>query len=175
MDYTPLQSESVPASHPVRAMGRFWADARPLDDLPDWRQFDPMQYSRIIPWMLVLKPEADGGMRYAVCGTKCQEIFGFSYQNKRFGEDLPEEAVRTRQAEFENIFRNGEPVYSATSLPIQGRKFIEVYRGVFPFLDQRSAQYVIAVVLAPIRERIRVRSVQPMLRSASAAAPLAPF
>ena len=104
--------------------------------------------------MLLLRPEVDGRLRYAVCGTKCTEVFGMSYQGKLFGEGLPPDAVKTRQEEFTKVIATRAPSYSETRLPFEERSFITVYRGVVPFLDKDGALQRLAVIISPIDTRV---------------------
>ena len=104
--------------------------------------------------MLLLKPDADGHLYYAISGTGCDTIFGYTYQGRRFGEGLPVDAFEARKKEFERAVRDQKPLYSRVMLPVLNREFIEVYRGVFPFLSADLNLEAMVVVIAPIEQRI---------------------
>lgn len=117
----------------------------------DWRQFDPMMVGKILPWVLLLREEeteAGPVLRYRICGDGCRQIFGFSYQDKIFGEDLPPDAVATRLEEFREVRTGGGPIFSMTDLPIPGKHFQAVYRGVFAFCSEDGKIDRILVVIA---------------------------
>lgn len=82
-----------------------------------WAAFDASRHPTILAWVLLLKCEnspedASWQWRYAVCGTGCITLFGFSYQGKLFGEDLPPAAAAQRRAEFERAgLRRGTAVF----------------------------------------------------------------
>ena len=93
--------------------------------------------------------------RYVVCGTGCTEMVGFSYQGKVFGEGLPPDAVARRQAEFDRVCAGEGPLFSQTELPVPGRDFVGVYRGVFPFATVAVTVDRLFVVIADIGLRLR--------------------
>lgn len=135
----------------------FWLRAANGEGIAPWSSFDPVDHSRVLPWIMLLRAERRDGQeifRYVVCGTGCSAIFGFSYQNKVFGENLPPEAVRRRTAEFERAREGQGPILSRTELPIEGREHVLVYRGVFAFSADGSWVDRIMVVLAPHDELI---------------------
>ena len=139
MPYRRLGLPDIPASHPVAIFSAFWHSAAAEGSPVPWSLFDPAEHKDILPWMLLLKrlPGADPALsqswRYSVCGTGCTQLFGKTFQDKAFGEDLPPAAVAERQAEIDELVAGAGPLYSHTNLPIEGREFVEVTRGAFPF------------------------------------------
>ncbi len=127
-----------------------WRGLAETGTAPDWSTFDPVDYPQILAWILLLRPDDDGGLRYAVCGDGCTKILGLSMQGKPFGEDLPTEFVRYFEDEFKRVQSAGAPLYSQGSLPIEDREFIDVFRGVFPFLAADGAVQRFCVVVAPV-------------------------
>lgn len=142
----------IPAAHPVRAFYHFWAEVAKGAPAAPWQAFDATQHPQILPWVLLLRREAaeDGAARwrYTVCGTGCTALFGFSYQGKLFGENLPPDAAAQRMAEFERAIAGQGPQFSTTNLPIPGRDFVTVYRGVFPFASGTDGVDRLFVILA---------------------------
>lgn len=92
--------------------------------------------------------------RYRLAGTGCRDIFGFDYTNKLLGEHLTAEGAKIRRQEFADVTNNESCIYSWTELPIDGRSFIKVYRGVFPVSTNDDTAHQIFVVIAPEDMRI---------------------
>lgn len=154
MAYRQFDYQDVPVKHPVGDFARYWFDSRSDSGTPRMNELDPSKLMRVVPWTMMLRAQADGHLHYELCGDSCSRTFGFSYEGMRFGEGLPSQAVRTRQREFEIARSERRPLFSKTELPISGREDTVVYRGVFPFLDIEGELEGIAVILAPVEERL---------------------
>lgn len=133
-----ISPAEVPPAHPAATFHRFWARASGGRSWAPWTTFDAVDHSAILPWVLLLKSEAAGDgwgqrWRYAVCGTGCTELFGFSYQGKLFGAGMPAEAAAERLAEFDRVVDGAGPLFFDSHLPIPNREFVRVLRGIFPF------------------------------------------
>jgi len=150
----------IPQQHPVAVFHAFWAQAAKGSTVAPWSAFDPIDHPAILPWVLLLKREsppaagAPPAWRYAVCGTGCTDLFGFSYQGKVFGENLPPDAAKQRMVEFERAIAGEGAQFSHTELPIPGKHFVSVFRGVFPFATQGEDVDRLFVVLASEDRRI---------------------
>lgn len=158
MPYRRYDYLDVPVKHPVGDFARYWFDHRIGTSTPSIKDLDVSKLLRVVPWMMVLRAEEGGRLRYELCGDGCSRTFGFSYEGKLFGEGLPADAVETRRREFEIAWADGKPLFSKTELPIPDRADIVVYRGVFPFLTASGENEGIAVVLAPVEQRISALS-----------------
>lgn len=129
----------LPSAHPAAVFFRFWEQAAEGRAWAPWSSFDAVDHPSILPWVLLLKREpaetGSGEMqwRYAVCGTGCTELFGFSYQGKLFGAGMPAEAAAKRLAEFQRVGDGEGPLFFDSHLPIPTREFVRVLRGIFPF------------------------------------------
>ena len=154
MPFRPVDLSEIPQRHPVAVFHRFWAQAAAGAPLASWSAFDPIDHPAVLPWVLLLKaegvavPGAARAWRYAVCGTGCTELFGFSYQGKLFGEGMPAEAARRRMVEFDRAIEGKGAQFSHTELPIPDRDFVAVFRGVFPFATHGEEVDRLLVVLA---------------------------
>jgi len=127
----------LPPLHPAAVFCRFWDEAADGKVWAPWSHFDAVDHPTVLPWVLLLRKEATstGGIRwrYAVCGTGCTELFGFSYQGKLFGTGMPAEAAAERLAEFQRVVDGSGPLFFDSQLPIPSREFVRVLRGIFPF------------------------------------------
>lgn len=147
-----LERASVPDGHPVAIFARFWDSLRAGRETPEWRRFDPVDCPpKVLPWILLLVPDGEGGLKYSISGTGCDEVFNLRYQGKTFGEGLPEQAYRDRRAEFDKVVGARAPLYSLVQLPVEDREFIKVYRGVFPFLSDGADIDAMMVIIAPVK------------------------
>ena len=154
MTFENVEIGDIPGAHPVVIFHDFWRGAADGNGgVAPWARFDAADHPRILPWVLLLKRE-DGPapdeltLRYAVCGTGCTELFGFSYQGKLFGESLPPDAVARRREEFDRVVSGSGPLFSRAHLPIPDRQAVQVYRGVFPFSSDGNGVDRIMVVIA---------------------------
>lgn len=160
MSIREISLAEVPSSHPAAIFFQFWKQAAGSLAWAPWNRFDATEHPGILPWVLLLKREADetgGGAvqwRYAVCGTGCTDLFGFSYQGKLFGEGMPAEAAKQRMVEFDRAIAGEGAQFSHTELPIPGKDFVAVYRGVFPFATEGHDVDRLFVVLASEARRI---------------------
>lgn len=152
--------DEIPEQHPVAVFHRFWSGIAIGGRWAPWASFDATQHPAILPWVLLLRRETSaeaGGSdrwRYTVCGTGCTALFGFSYQGKLFGEGLPPEAAAQRQVEFDKAIGGAGPQLSHTQLPVPGKDFVLVFRGVFPFVDGSDRVDRLFVVLADGNARV---------------------
>ncbi len=142
--------DEIPTDHPVALFARFWIAAAGDRPAPEWSVFNPIEHPKILPWILLMKPEPGGVLRYTLCGTGCSALFGLSYEGKVFGEGLPAEAVEIRKREFARAEAGEAPVFSKGNLPIQHREYIDIFRGVFPFLAADATLQRMMVVISPV-------------------------
>ena len=142
--------QDVPEPHPVAHLANWWNSHATEERTPPWSAFDPVDHRLVLPWILLLRPMEDGRLKYVVSGTLCDEVFGFSYLGKVFGEGLPPDAAKARKDEFNRAVTNREPLYSKVNLPVENKEFIKVIRGVFPFLTDSGDIERIMVVIAPV-------------------------
>lgn len=174
MSYAEIPACDVPARHPVAIFRDAWAVLSEGQPIANWRAFDPVDFPNILPWVLLLRQESKDDpnqLRYTICGDRCRETFGFSYQNKLFGEGLPADAVAERQKEFDRVRAGDGPIYSRTTLPIKTREFIVVFRGVFAFRGDTNLIDRIMVIIAPeniaLTQRTSAKAVSSLLSSSS--------
>lgn len=157
MPYCQLSAINIPESHPVALFGRYWNSRKQeTGALPLRSDFGPSSIPDLVPWLLLLEPlRLDGRteFRYRLAGTGCREIFGVDYTGKLLGEALTTDGAEIRRNEFLQVMASGEPIYSWTEVPIQGRDFIHIYRGVFPVTTAGGEADRIFVVAAHEAQR----------------------
>lgn len=135
MSYRIIDLSDVPKNHPVSLFSDFWFENKSSDFVPLRAKIDPMKIPAILPWILLLELVDVEGVkkyRYRLTGTGCRTIFNMDYTGKFLGDGLTPEGAEARLREFQDVGRLGQPIYSASHLPIAEREFIKVYRGVFP-------------------------------------------
>lgn len=158
MEYREIEAREIFDAHPIRAFTEHWSTISRGKPTAAWDDFDPFDHPEILPWVLLLKQERRDdpySLRYAICGDGCRQTFGFSYQGKLFGDNLPPSAIAQRKAEFDRVRAGSGPIYSITSLPIADRDFIEVFRAVFGFRSEQETIDRIMVLLAPTNIALR--------------------
>lgn len=137
--YHELSLADVPQLHPVGVFGMFWNSKREGVALPRRLEFDPTKMVELLPWILLLDViEIEGVVqfRYRLTGTGCRDLLGVDYTGKILGEALTIEGARERREESLRAVESGEPVYARATLPVSGKDFLVVYRGVFPVTIQ---------------------------------------
>ncbi len=150
MSVSHIDISVVNGKHPISAFNTYWLGLRKGDEAPPWSRFDAIDCPAVLPWILLLKPDDEGGLFYAISGTGCDRVFGLTYQGLKFGEGMPESAVRDRQAEFDRTVEERSPLFSRVQLPVKDKEHVAVFRGVFPFLSKDSDLEAIVVVIAPV-------------------------
>ena len=140
----------IPEMHPVYQFESEWKRCFGDSDIALWERFDPISVPKLLPWMLLLRADGDGDFTYVICGERCTDMFGFSYQGKRLGEGLHPDTVAERLAVIRKVTSQKIPILTRTQAPVEGREFIWLYRGVFPFFEADGAISRICLVLAPV-------------------------
>ena len=157
MSCRPVDASEIPVLHPVAVLRDAWSERADGSGIVPWSRFDPLDFPQVLPWVLLLRqddPRQPDRLRYTICGDGCRQTFGFSYQGKWFGDDLPAETVSQRLQEFSAVRAGRGPLYAFTPCPVPGRDFIDVYRGVFGFSSAPGLTDRFMIVLAPHNVRV---------------------
>lgn len=152
-NYQVVDIESIAERHPVRAFDAYWRRHAVNGLVPQRSQINPAEIPGILPWLLVLEVSRFGASaeyRYRLAGTGCTEIFGVDYTGKSLGDHLTPEGTEIRRREFERTLQDGQPIVSTTNLPIKGKDFISVHRGVYPVRASGEQPDQIFVAIAPV-------------------------
>ena len=147
--YQRVSLAELPIHHPVKVFADHWLSKCATGSPMSRSDFSPEELPQVIPWLMILESTENAGYRYRLCGTGCVRLFGIDYTNCELGDHLPEESVETRRQEFAEVWRGSEPVYSHTRVPIPGREFVKICRGVFPVATPEGHRNQIFVVIAP--------------------------
>jgi len=153
--YSEITASEVPGNHPVARFNSYWTGHRRPGQPLGRAEFRPDQLVEVLPWLLVLENSEDEQWRYRLCGTGCTRIFQIDFTGKVLGDDLPPESAEMRRREFAVTYDQIEPVFSQTRVPIPGREFIEIIRGVFPVVDLTKPARQVFVVIAPHQVKLR--------------------
>ena len=80
-------------------------------------------------------------------GTRTTELFGGDITGNVIDNMRPAEAAEQRRLEFNTVLATGIPSYSRSVLPLKGRDYFDVLRGVFAASTTGSIpdQVVIAI------------------------------
>ncbi len=148
--YEVVDMSTIPDAHPVAVFDTSWRKLKGAGMAPDWDTFDAVEHPRILPWILLLRPEEDGNLRYTVCGEGTTEVYGRSMKGMVFGQHLASDLSEHFLDANERVQSTRTPLVAKTSTPIIDREFIQLFRGVFPFLAAGGALQRICVISAPV-------------------------
>lgn len=160
MPYQELAEEEIPEFHPVSVFGDYWNERRRSSHLPYRSDFEPANIPALVRWLLLIEPlHMDGRIefRYRLAGTGCCEIFGTDYTGKMLGDNMEPEGAEIRRREFLRVMETERPIYSWSTVPIAGREFVKVYRGIFPATVGGEGTDRIFAVIAPEALRLELR------------------
>ncbi len=154
-----IEFEELPSAHPVATFNGFWRQAAGENNVAPWSSFDAADHPRILPWVMLFKYDdaVDGegsSLRCTVCGSGCTNLFGFSYQGRLIGEDLPPGEAAYRRDEFERVTSGIGALFSRAHLPFPNREKVSVFRGVFPFTSNEHGVDRIMIVVAEIGHEV---------------------
>ncbi|MES1990515.1 MAG: PAS domain-containing protein [Pseudomonadota bacterium] len=165
MSYREISSTDIPGLHPVNLFSKFWFEGKRDALVPLRAAIEPTRIPAILPWLLLLEVVMIDGQqqfRYRLTGTGCRDLFGIDYTGKLLGEDLTPDGAEARKREFKKVVENGNPIYSASHLPIAELNFVNVYRGVFPV--SLNGNRIDQIFVAIAREDLLLETSHPSAR-----------
>lgn len=168
MPYSELSEADMPEFHPVSMFAQHWLGRKRPALLPNRSDFGPASIPALVRWLLLLEPMRDGDeleFRYRLAGTGCCEMFGLDFTGKKLGEGMDPEGAEVRHREFMRVMASERPIYSWSTVPIAGREFVRVYRGIFPVTIGGSGVDRIFAVIAPETLRLETRPAIEQKRS----------
>ena len=113
------------------------------------RDFSPAEQPRIQPWLQILEEDTDGAFQYRFVGSGVDELLEFSKSGQMLGHRVPDHVLQRRLKEIADCRAEQCPVFSTSVLPLHGKEFIAVIRGVFPCGDDDA---LIFMPVAPYRQ-----------------------
>ncbi|UTW56144.1 PAS domain-containing protein [Kordiimonas sp. SCSIO 12610] len=146
-----LSVEDIDERHPVRRFNAFWHDN--LDDQGVFKRsfFKPATCHAILPWIVILEHHAsdtEPEFLYRLCGTGFTELAGREFTGQYLENVVDPKAAKSMKQELLDCLKSRTPQYSQTELPVEGRDFIKVQRGVFPVSTDGSVIDQFFVVIA---------------------------
>jgi hypothetical protein len=148
----PLRLEDVPEKHPAAALAHKWPTFPKIGNAALWEHFTPNTCASILPWVTVVeKQERDGDHVYYFKhqGSEIEQLVGANSQGLSLEDVLAKEALKDRIKEFNGLVKNGGFLLSKGVMPIEGREFINIYRGVFAFTTTGDMVDKFVVVAGP--------------------------
>lgn len=157
MVLNPVPLDALDPKHPVAVYAHYHKAKQGMEDVLLKDNFDPIDLPRVIPWMLILdkigRPEHPDFL-YRLAGTGCREIFGIDYTGKLLGDDLPPAAADERREEILGVMESKAPSITRTEIPLAGREFITIIRGVFAVSSSGKSVDRIHIIIAPEDQRV---------------------
>lgn len=148
--YRSIECCDVADGHPVDVFDKYWravsADGKPVP----WRCFRPMDFPKILPWVLLLDYIDDETYVYRLTGTGCEQIFDRNLSGEVFGTGVKKSFIMSTLQEFHALRAGKGPFYQHGTVPIKDREYIEVYRASYGFADKTGDITKMLVIVAPV-------------------------
>ncbi len=135
-----IDLSQIPVTHPVVIMSRFY-DKLPrtlCPFAPLWSEFDPMAVPSVLQWTAVIARQDDTleGHRYRLVGEGVKTLMGADYTGQNLADVLSVRHQTSQWSDFVRVADSRQPSFHTSTVPIDGREFISVYRGCFPFCNE---------------------------------------
>ena len=158
--YRSIDRHDIADGHPIDVFDAYW-DAVSAGGQPvPWRCFRPMDFPRVLPWVLLLDHIEDDTYVYRLTGSGCEQIFGRNMTGQTFGTGVKKSFITTTLKEFAALREGASPFYYHGTIPIQDRDYIEVYRAAYGFADKCGNISKMFVVVAPVSTVAAPRKMQ---------------
>ena len=95
--------------------------------------------------------------RYRLIGTSNVHLVGIDATGKRVSEAFEREPAEAIISHYRMTVNTGAPTFWSTDVPIEERRFIRCFRGVFPFASDGVTVDMLSGMLVPMREVVRIR------------------
>ncbi|UTW56145.1 PAS domain-containing protein [Kordiimonas sp. SCSIO 12610] len=130
-----LTFEQISSGHPVKHFGEFWQANKNEDGLFPRAAFNPARCLNILPWVVILKYEqTEHGPEFffRLCGTGFTELVGRELTGDNVRTSIRPDLADSMVDDLAGCLESGKPRFYDMLVPVQGREFIRVQRGVFP-------------------------------------------
>ncbi len=152
----PIDLKEVSETHPVRIMADLY-ETLPRTVCPKsplWAVFDPIDVPTVLEWTAVVSREDDSleGHRYTLMGEGVKMLMGRNYTGRSVAEVFSEKRLIQQWTNFALVTDTRRPSFSVLDVPIEGRDFISVYQGCFPFCDEAKFINRLVLVVAQVAD-----------------------
>jgi len=128
-----LADISLIASDKVRGLAAWWVTHSTSGALPDRRDFDPGQFARLLPNMLIADVEPDPfRIRYRLVGTKVADVMNIDFTG-RYLDELLDGASDTPWLDYyASAYASRTPIYGSVTEPTMAGGTFTFEFGMFP-------------------------------------------
>ncbi|WP_179953994.1 PAS domain-containing protein [Denitrobaculum tricleocarpae] len=118
---------------------------------PLWSGFDPMEVPNVLEWMVVLERRDTTleGHFVRLMGESVKNLFGANLTGKALSESLSDADLEQRWQDLNAVAEARQPSFHISKVPLKQREFVTIYRGCFPFCDEKGDIVRLVIVAAP--------------------------
>lgn len=118
---------------------------------PLWSDFDPLTVPKVLEWMVVLerRDATLEGHFVRLMGESVKNLFGANLTGKALSASLSGTDLSQRWQDLNAVADARQPSFHISKVPLKQREFVSIYRGCFPFCDDKRDIVRIAIVAAP--------------------------
>lgn len=105
----------------------------------------------VLEWMIVLErqsPTLEGHV-VRLMGESVKKVFGANLTGKTLSASLSNKDLARRQQDLNAVAEARQPSFHVSEVPLKEREFITIYRGCFPFCDEKGDIIRLVIVAAP--------------------------
>jgi len=147
---SPLSLEEVPEHHPVRRFYSYWRELCGNRAYALKGDFNPAQVKTLLPNIGIVRLNHAGAefdLELTLVGERIMEIAAIggkgSYRKDLFSGD----ELSDRLTLYAEIARNPAAHFFRMSTPFEGREYIEIIKGMFPFSrDGETVDHMFLVI-----------------------------
>ena len=135
MRFEDITPDQIPEGSPVDAFRQLWAQKKQPNGAIARSDMRPETIPKLMPWVLILEHAVLDGratFKCRFCGTKVRDLLGFNATGRTLEDMQDPDAIEPRMKEYTSVLESGEPSFKVADLPIKGREFMAIFRGVFP-------------------------------------------
>lgn len=152
--------DDIPKNSPIHLFHDYWLSIKPEGQLPGRQHIDPAAISRIVSWLFlvnVLRDETgELDFAYRLLGTSNVNLVGLDATGKRVSEAFEPVAARAIVSHYRETVGKAVPTFWSTDVPTEERRFIRCFRGVFPLAADGRTVDMLAGMLVPVGETVRL-------------------
>ncbi len=154
-----ISRSKIPSLHPVDQYTEYFTSLKDHEGVLRRSDYDPLDIPKLLPWLMVLDETHFRGAalhRFRFVGTRLCEILGKDLTGRSLNESIPSAELDYRLSEFDEVRSQRKQIYGRGGVPLPGREFVEIIRGVFPVArDGEDKVCQFHVVIAPVAVRIQ--------------------